>query len=286
MPSNRTVCSLHAPQSFRMSRLLSPMYAVTRLLVAMAAMSASSLAFAQPSAVNFSIVPEVAGAGVTRQISVSLHWFSGCLPTGATVVGSEIEDAHSRTLTIRLDGNFQDVWRCNDMLVPYRTTVTVKPDAEGDLRVLVVMNDGKYMGETTIRTRAANSDRSLVDLTGMWYDPATNGSGLTFIHSFTRNDVVFGTWFVYDALGAPRWYTIQGVKWSAGGLQADGQIYETRANSVVCPAPFTGCPVAFDSITLQARARIVIQGPNSARIQAITMGGEVLFTSSIIRAVF
>ena len=262
-------------------------HAWVRLLVTMVALGTPGLAAAQSNfLLGFDVVPATAGAGVARQVSVDLHWPSGCLPTGAAVVGNQTEIARKRTLTIRLDGNLLDAQRCGDIIVAYRAMVSVTPDAEGDLRALVVMNDGVYVGETTIRTRAANSDRSQYDLTGMWYDPDTHGSGLTFIHGFTRNDVLFGTWYVYDGQGVPRWYTIQGVLWKAGGLQAEGQIYETRANTVVCVPPFTGCPVAFATFISQAQARIVMQGPNSAQIQARTPGGAVLFTSNLIRAIF
>lgn len=254
------------------------------LTMAMVLACTACLAGAQISPVGFDVVPAIAGPGVPRQILINLSWPLNCLPTGATVVGTEVW--RKRTLSVRLEGNLQDYFRCGDIIVNYRVTVTVKPDAEGDLRVLVVMNDGVYLGEITIHTRATNSNRSVYDLTGMWYDPATNGSGLTFIHGFTRNDVLFGTWYVYDAFGVPRWYTIQGVQWSAGGLQGDGLIYETSAGPVICYSPLFGCPAVFSVVFPQARARIVMQGPNSARIQALTPDGAVLFTSNLIRAIF
>lgn len=230
------------------------------------------------------IIPATAGAGVAREISLKVYLPLGCLPTGATVVGTEIW--RRRTLTIRLESNLQNVQRCGDIIVAYRATVSVTPHAEGDLRALVVMNDGLYVGEFTIRTRAANSDRSQYDLTGMWYDPATLGSGLTFLHGFTRDDVLFGTWYLYDAFGRPRWYSIQQVQWKAGGQIAEGQISETNANSVVCVPPYTACPVVFSTFLPQGRARIVMQGPNSAQIQALSPNGAVLFTSNIIRSIF
>ena len=233
---------------------------------------------------NIEITPATAGAGVARQVAVNLQWPSGCLPTGATVVGTDI--ARKRTLTIRLDGNLQNVTRCGDIIVSYRAAVNVTPNDEGDLRVLVVMDDGVYLGETTIHTRAANSDRSQYDLTGMWYDPASYGSGLTFVHGFSRNDVLFGTWYMYDTFGVPRWYTIQGVQWMSGGLEATGLIYETTANSTVCMPPLIGCPVAFPTVSSLARARIDMRGPNSAQIQALTPAGTMLFTANIIRSIF
>ena len=253
-------------------------------LVVVSVLGVFSHAGAQTFFENVEINPAMAGAGVAREISLKVLLPLGCLPTGATVVGNEIW--RRRTLTIRLEGNLQNFQRCGDIIVAYRASVNVTPLAEGDLRALVVMNDGMYVGEFTLRTRAAISNRSQYDLTGMWYDPATLGSGLTFLHGFTRDDVVFGTWYVYDAFGMPRWYSIQQVLWMAGGQIAEGQIFETTANSVVCVPPFTGCPVAFATFIPQGRARIVMQGPNSAQIQALSPSGSVLFTSNIIRSIF
>ena len=150
----------------------------------------------------------------------------------------------------------------------------------------MVTDSGVYVGETVIKTRAANSNRSQVDLTGMWYDPASYGSGLTFIHGTNREDTLFGTWYAYDVQGMPRWFTIQNIIWKSAGLEAEGQILETSANSVVCLPPLVGCPVAFASIAPLTRANISIQSANSARIQALTANGQVLFTSNLIRAVF
>lgn len=233
----------------------------------------------------FTVTPANAGAGIPRQIGLSVAWPNSCVPTGATVVGSQI--SRTRTLTIRLEVRTDAQIACAAVITPYQATVSYTPDAEGDLRVLAITANGLYVGETTIHTRAANSDRAQFDLTGMWYDPATNGSGLTFVHGFTRNDTVFGTWYVYDAAGAPRWYTIQNVQWLAQGLEAEGQIYETRANSIVCTPPFLGCPIALAAVMPLARARIVMQGANAARIDAISaQNGAVLFRSNIIRALF
>ncbi len=257
--------------------------AARRLSGALLIVAAGNAAFAQVLLAPIEITPAIAGPGVARQISVRMHWLIGCLPT-ATIVGSEI--ARKRTLTIYLDDLQRDVVRCSDLLIPHTSTVTYTPDAEGDLRILVLTNRGAFVGEATLSTRAANSNRSQFDLTGMWYDPATNGSGLTFVHGATRNDQVFGTWYVYDAQGMPRWYTIQNVTWSGGGLQAAGTLYETRANSIVCVPPYTGCPVALAFAGPAGLVSIVMQGPNNARITAISSNGGGTLTSNLIRSIF
>jgi hypothetical protein len=43
--------------------------------------------------------------------------------------------------------------------------------------------------------------------TGAWYNPATSGEGFTFTPVPAQNRLV-GTWYTFDANGAPRWYTL------------------------------------------------------------------------------
>ena len=260
-----------------------------KIIASLAFMGAAILpaapAAAQNLAANILVEPALAGPGVARKISISL--VLGCDPTLRIVSG---ESARKRILVVSVD--VQTAIFC-DGLTTRTTSISYTPEAEGELRVHVVTERrgvyvGAYVGETVIKTRAANSNRSQVDLTGMWYDPATNGSGLTFVHGFTRDDVVLGTWYVYDAQGAPRWYTIQNVQWQpgTGGLEAEGLLIETSANSVVCLPPLIGCPVAAAAAVSPARARIVMHDVNRARIEAITPNGVVAFSSNLIRAVF
>jgi hypothetical protein len=238
--------------------------------------------------VSFEITPAIAAPGVPRQIAITVQVPASCLPTARLV--ASIDTARKRTLTISLDSAQQSLGNpaaifCDD-LVTRRFTVNYTPDTEGDMRVMAVNSLAYYLGETTLRTRATNSNRSQYDLTGMWYDPATNGSGLTFVHGATRDDQVFGTWYVYDSAGIPRWYTIQNVQWKAGGLEVQGQLYETRANSIVCVPPYTGCPVALAFANTSGVVSIVMQGPNSARITAVSSNGGTTLTSNLIRSIF
>ena len=256
--------------------------AAMKIMGSLAFMSAAILpaapAAAQNLAANILVEPALAGPGVARKISISL--FVGCDPTPRIVSG---ESVRKRIFVVRLD--VPNAIFC-DYLTRRTTSISYTPESEGELRVHVVTDSGVYVGETVIKTRAANSNRSQVDLSGMWYDPASYGSGLTFIHGTNREDTLFGTWYAYDVQGMPRWFTIQNVVWKSAGLEAEGQILETSANSVVCLPPLVGCPVAFASIAPLTRANISIQSANSARIQALTANGQVLFTSNLIRAVF
>ncbi len=224
------------------------------------------------------VQPAVAAPGVPRTLTI--RYIAGC-NLGAEIVGQT--NARNRTVSVRL--NLSNAIQC-DGLMQQTSTVQITPDTEGDLRVLVISNFGALYAETIIRTRFPLGNRSQIDLSGMWYDPATLGSGLTFMHASTGSDQVFGTWYVYDNQGNPRWFTIQGVQWQSGGTVATGTLYETGANSVVCLPPFTGCPVALATIGPRGVVSIQIDGPNSARITAVTSGGGATLSSNLIRSVF
>lgn len=257
---------------------------ITRILRAMAwlvAAASSSIAYAQLQSV-FEITPAIAGPGIARQIAITAPVALSCLPTARLV--TSVDTARKRTLTVSLDFPPPAVF-CDD-IVMRRFTVNYTPQDEGDMRILAVGNFGQFYGETALRTRAENSNRSQYDLTGMWYDPATNGSGVTFVHGATKNDQVFGTWYVYDSQGIPRWYTIQNVVWRENGMEAQGQLYETRANSIVCVPPYTGCPVALAFANTSGFVSITMQGPNAARITAVSSNGGTTLTSNLIRSIF
>jgi len=244
-------------------------------------LGAANVAHAQIST-QFVITPPVAGPGVPRQVTVTLPMLTGCEPTGATVVPG---DPRERAVTIRFDGSVEGRL-CTTPVYLYSKTVNITADTEGDTKMILISNDGRYAGDSVMHTRAPASSRSLYDISGMWFDPATMGSGLTFVHAAAGSDDVFGTWYVYDSGTAPRWYSMQSVQWSNGGMVADGQIYETHANAAPCTFPVVGCPVIFSTIQPVARMHLVMQGVNSARVQAISPAGVVLFSSDIVRSVF
>ena len=268
---------------FPMSRLLASLRVLACVVATWAATGALNSVAAQGARdLTFDIVPAAAAAGVARQIRLSVPWPMGCAPTGAVLVPGDV--TRHRMLSIRFDGEFDSPTRCGDIIFNYQVTVNVTPQAEGDLGVIAVTGNGTYLGQTTIHTRAADGNRSQHDLTGMWYDPSTYGSGLTFVHGFTRDDTLFGTWYVYDDQGVPRWYTIQYLQWNAGGTVAVGQLFWTHAGAVQCLAPFAGCPVPATSVVSLARVSIVMLGPNSARITALKPDGAL--TANVIRSIF
>lgn len=247
-----------------------------------AAMAKSSAA--NPSAFNtvLGLSPQIASINVPRTLSITTYWPFHCGPTNATLVSADVD--LTNTLVVTLDRNQDWAPDCAANVVPYTFDVSYTPTREGDLRVMVITTAGEYLGETTLVTRNAPSARSQFDVTGAWCDPATNGSGLTILHSHARGDTVFGTWFVYDVNGMPRWYSIQDVRWKEGGTEAEGTLYEAGGVAYDSLPETGGCPALSAFVNQLGRARLVFQTPHSARVYAIGFTGSVLFTSNVVRA--
>jgi hypothetical protein len=64
--------------------------------------------------------------------------------------------------------------------------------------------------------------RPLSDYTGLWWNPAEGGWGLSLHQS--AFDVLFGSWYVYGANNQPEWFTLQGGQWTSATRWA-GTIY-------------------------------------------------------------
>ena len=75
--------------------------------------------------------------------------------------------------------------------------------------------------------------RPLADHSGQWYRPAESGWGLSFHQSAT--DVAIAAWYVYDAAGAPTWYTIQEGRWE-NATRWTGTVYRTAGPPFFAPA--------------------------------------------------
>lgn len=249
------------------------------LLQAFAAFAQTSLQL--PFAIT--VQPATAGTGVPRTITVEVSLPTGCAPTSASVVPATA--FQNRAITVLLSGP-ASAQPCTLLPVTHRYQVSYTPETEEELRILVANDGGMYMGEGILTTRNPASQRSRFDLTGMWYDPATNGSGLTFVHAPKRNDSVFGTWYVYDSTGAPRWYSIQGVQWRADGMVAEGALLEASSPINTCALTLIACPTALSVVRSLGNARIELLNATTARVSALDANGNVLFVSNVIKAAF
>ena len=288
-PSARTVARLDS-ESPQLRVSLIHRCRVLELRLAMAAVAGVTAAGAHAQAVTpitlapgraqVEATPLVADLNVERQVKVSGTWPHACIPLGASVEAGGAGVVFG-SLVVRL--TVPRTLACALVLTPYSFTVKYTPRLRAALRVLVLADDGEYLGEGLLDTRAAGDRRSAFNITGMWYEQQSNGSGLTFVHSRLTDNAVFGTWYVYDASGRPRWYTIQNTGWTSEGRVLEGTLYESSAVAN-CPAPFTACPVPIGLLVTVGRARLTLTGDNSARVEALTANGTVIFSSNVIRA--
>lgn len=152
------------------------------LALLFASNGAVALSTVPPSGLVLSInaVPRTSALGTPRSIFV--HGASG------SVTFDESAIATTGTLLIRMTPEIIGL-----LASPQIHTYT--PRTVGNLRVTLKLLDGTT-ADTQMETVALA--RSTVNLDGMWFDPVTNGSGISF-HQATSSDVVFGTWFLYGS---------------------------------------------------------------------------------------
>ena len=157
---------------------------------------------------------------------------------------------------------------------------------------LLTIRDENSGNEITIQTVPA-SPSSKFDTNGMWFDAATNGSGIALHHRRGTNDAVFGTWFLYNNNSESRWVTLQSANWQQDGSVLEGLLIQTRGGCpinglVACPASGTfrtDPPQDLFSVT-PSRARITFQSANRARAEVLSLSGAVLFTSELTKLQF
>ena len=174
------------------------------------------------------------------------------------------------------------------ILVLVRFESVVVPTKVG----LLTIRDETSGAETTIQTLPA-SVPSKFDTNGMWFDAATNGSGIALHHKRGTTDVAFGTWFLYNNNGESRWVSLQSANWQQDGSVLEGLLIETRGGCQItslaaCPAVGsfrTNPPQDLFSVT-PSRARITFQSATRARAEVLSLGGKVLFTSELTKLQF
>jgi hypothetical protein len=232
------------------------------------------------------VSPQVADLGVVRTITASGLWPDACIPVSATL--EEDLAAQLSTLVLRLRVP-ETLAACAQVATPYNLQVTYTPKVRGVLKVFALTQSGQPFGQNRVITSTSTDPRARVNLTGLWYDPATNGSGLTFIHAYDGSDVVFGTWYVYSADGKPRWYTIQNSAWKNEGQTLEGKLYETAARQ--CGSNVPVCPPVLDTTKEVGIARVTFNPAfgvifDRASAEAFSPAGQLLFSSTIQRIDF
>ena len=157
---------------------------------------------------------------------------------------------------------------------------------------LLTIRDENSGNEITIQTVPA-SPSSKFDTNGMWFDAATNGSGIALHHRRGTTDAVFGTWFLYNNNSESRWVTLQSANWQQDGGVLEGLLIQTRGGCpitslVACPAVGnfrTDPPQDLFSVT-PSRVRITFQSATRARAEVLSLGSAVLFTSELTKLQF
>ena len=266
-------------RSIAFVKLMLALACVSILALPLAAQGQAPLIVAPDRVSLVTVTPAVADAGVAREIKITGTW-PGCVPVGATLPAVGVVQPSALVVRLILPQTFAP---CAAFL-PYTVTATYTPESRGITKLLVLNPDGDFLGEGLLDTRAPDDNRSAFNITGMWYDPQSNGSGLTFVHSRVNDNAVFGTWYVYDGSGKPLWYTIQDAVWKSQGRVMEGWLYQTSAMPASCQAPFTACPASIGLLATVGRARITITGANSAHVEALTSNGAIIFASDVIRA--
>jgi hypothetical protein len=239
-----------------------------------------------------SVVPDVDVPNRARTIVISGQALSGC-----PFADPQLDGPASLLIggvVIRLDP-VPTLVPCNtNVTVPYRFEIPYTPTAVGTLRVVAASSSGGVRSESQIRTSATQGrTRAVGNITGVWYDQTTNGSGIQINHNFAGTDAVFATWYVYDPNGKARWVSIQNVAWQAGGTEFTGDLLETKASVLQCtpiPCPDSVSPKKFDSMTKIGTVRFRFTGlePYSDTVpqgvaEAFSSSGALLFVSNIQR---
>ena len=234
------------------------------------AASANAIAFttALPDRFTFSIgvAPRVSSVGAPRTL-----FANGC--TGSVTLD---ESAVSTTGTLVLRSVPESIG-----CVESTRVLSYTPRNVGTLRVIMKMPDDSTAAEASLETVAGA--RSTVNLDGMWFDPATNGSGISFHHS-AATDGVFGTWFMYGS--GTRWYSLQSMQWT-NARTLTGIAYEAKASNLqaLC-AMGSECPrVATDLKPIGTVGVSVIDNDN-LRIEAFDQYGRTAFISFLKRLAF
>ena len=106
--------------------------------------------------------------------------------------------------------------------------------------------EGALTTQFTVAPKAAaQADVVLpsVDFTGMWWNPQESGWGMSIFQGPTSQ--LFAVWFVYDASGAPTWYTLQPGAW-IWEQGFSGPLYRTTGPYFV--GPFDPSQVKYEQV--------------------------------------
>lgn len=225
------------------------------------------------------VSPVVADVGVQRTITVSASWPDACVPVNPTLSVSNIPGQDTVNIHFIVPQTFI---ACAQVVTPYSATFNYTPTRAGSQRIAILLSDGRYLGGGQIITQVAGQPRAAVDLSGVWHDPTSNGSGLALFHSQATTDVMAGAWYVFDGSGKPFWYLIQNGRWQSSTTYL-GNLVEVQAGTTPCNILLPGCARAQQTSRIVANISIQILAQDRIRV-TVTPHGEV--TPAVILADF
>lgn len=240
-----------------------------------------------------SVTPLIAAPNVPRKIIISSAWLNNCGPANVKLESTDTPQTGILTVRVSYAAFDPNTFVCQPILGgDSRLELDYTPKVEGVLRVVVVTDTETKYGEGNVVTSGVGKTRSVVDISGLWFDPATSGSGITFQHNFRSDDVSFGTWYLYDQAGGARWYTMQNALWNQDGRRFEAQLLESRSSALSCSASVP-CPLASNASVPVGTVKVSLIGDEFSRtspllmkVEAISLSGATLFSSSVSRLTF
>lgn len=240
----------------------------------------------RPFTASISVDPVIAGPNVRRTISVSGAWPDSCVPVSAALSDDPLRAGAPLIIQLQVPQTFAP---CLAVITAYSLKVNFTPTQGGARRVMAVTSDGRFLGEGELVTQYAGGARSLYDLTGAWFDPATSGSGLVLLHSFLGSDVLAGGWFFYDNQGKPRWYSVQLGRWITP-TEFMASLLEFESAPAGCSSGVAACPLPSSSFRQAGTVSIRVRDRDHAEAEAFGLvQGDIavpLFRSNITRLGF
>jgi hypothetical protein len=246
-----------------------------------------------PTVPVVTVTPLIAVPNVPRKIIISSAWLNNCGPANVKLESTDTPQTGILTVRVSYAAFDPNTFVCQPILGgDSRLELDYTPKAEGVLRVVVVTDTETKYGEGNVVTSGVGKTRSVVDISGLWFDPATSGSGITFQHNFRSDDVSFGTWYLYDQAGGARWYTMQNAVWNADGRRFEAQLLESRSPFSLCSVTVP-CPVASTASVAVGKVNISLVGDEFSRtapllmkVEALSLSGATLFSSNVSRLTF
>jgi len=226
------------------------------------------------------VTPALAHVNVPRLLTITAHFPLGCGPRSATA--SVVSAGGYSVLEICFDQPGPDFAFSDLVVVPYTVELSYTPSEVGDLPVRMITADGVMVGESVVMTRNHRDENTKFDIAGKWNDPSAEENRLALVPDAPSSSAIVGIWNFHDQQGICRQYAIQSVHWKQANVEAEGAIFDTTPSAVTAPSPDVAC-AGSAMVSQLGLARITFHGLNSARIFAVGFGGNVLFTSNLVR---